>query len=258
MATPKMEIPGAGQMGDALEFMKNLWGGMKMPGVTMPSMSVEDINKQISDLKTVESWLTLNMNMLRGTIQALEVQSATLSTLQSMGQNMSDAMGSMVQAASPKHAEPEPAAPAPQWPGAASPSSFSSRQEEPEPRFTFNPPTAEKPPAPEAEASSASEGNGHSREGMPDLSAAAAPFVNPSAWWNMLQDQFSQAVNTALEPVQGKPAAKKTAAKSGKKSPSKTASGGKSAAASKPAKKTAAKGKTSSRSTAKAGTRKRS
>src|ERR1035437_5754432 len=99
-------IPGMSAMTDTLDFVKNLWGGMSipgmsMPGMVMPTLSVEEINKQISDLKAVESWLTLNMNMLRGTIQALEVQSATISTLQSMGETLSAAVRSST-AAKPK------------------------------------------------------------------------------------------------------------------------------------------------------------
>src|ERR1700716_4082110 len=94
-ATPN--IPGLSAMTDTLEFMKNMRGGMSAPGVgipgmVMPTLSVEEINKQIKDLKAVESWLSVNMNMLRGTIQALEVQSATISTLQAMGQNFSAAI----------------------------------------------------------------------------------------------------------------------------------------------------------------------
>jgi hypothetical protein len=84
-------IPGANAMGDTLEFVKNLWGSMKIPGMAMPSMSPEEIDKQIADLKAVESWLQMNMNMLRGSIQALEVQSATLSALRSMSETFSQA-----------------------------------------------------------------------------------------------------------------------------------------------------------------------
>ena len=82
-------LPGAGAMNDTLEFVRNMWGAMKIPGMSMPSMSPDDINKQIADLKAVESWLQMNMNMLRTTIQTLEVQSATLSAIQAMGQNFS-------------------------------------------------------------------------------------------------------------------------------------------------------------------------
>ena len=84
-------MPGAGAMNDTLEFVRNFWGAMKIPGMAMPSMSPDDINKQIADLKAVESWLQMNMNMLRSTIQTLEVQSATLSALQSMSESFAKA-----------------------------------------------------------------------------------------------------------------------------------------------------------------------
>ncbi len=95
-------LPGANAMGDTLEFVKNLWGSMKIPGMSVPSLSPEDIDKQITDLKAVESWLQMNMNMLRSSIQALEVQSATLSALRSMGE-------SFTRAASPLASADEPA-----------------------------------------------------------------------------------------------------------------------------------------------------
>lgn len=85
------DMPGAGAMNDTLEFVRNFWGAMKIPGMAMPSMSPDDINKQIADLKAVESWLQMNMNMLRSTIQTLEVQSATLSALQSMSESFAKA-----------------------------------------------------------------------------------------------------------------------------------------------------------------------
>lgn len=84
-------LPGMNAMGDTLEFVKNLWGSMKIPGMSVPSMSPEDIDKQISDLKAVESWLQVNMNMLRGSIQALEVQSATLAALRTMSESFTKA-----------------------------------------------------------------------------------------------------------------------------------------------------------------------
>ncbi|MGB6055324.1 MAG: PhaM family polyhydroxyalkanoate granule multifunctional regulatory protein, partial [Burkholderiaceae bacterium] len=91
-----------GAMSDSLELVKRLWSGMGVPGMAAPSLSVEEINKKIADLKAVESWLTLNMNMLRGTIQALEVQSGTLTALQSIG----SAMGTTASATSPEDQAP--------------------------------------------------------------------------------------------------------------------------------------------------------
>lgn len=90
MTQPNMpNLPGFDAMADTFEFVKNMWGGMQansgIPGLAMPALSLEEINKQITDLKAVESWLNVNMTMLRGTIQALEVQSATIATLNAMG-----------------------------------------------------------------------------------------------------------------------------------------------------------------------------
>ena len=44
------DTPGANAMGDTLAFVKQLWGSMKIPGMAMPSLSPEDIDKQIADL----------------------------------------------------------------------------------------------------------------------------------------------------------------------------------------------------------------
>lgn len=196
-------IPGVGAMTDTLEFVKNLWGGMKVPGMAMPSLSVDEVNKQITDLKAVESWLNVNMSMLRSTIQALEVQSATLAALQTMSTSMSSlaqAGMSHATAAAPS----QPAAPAKPAPA-------------PAPSFSFEPPVAEKPATPGG-ASSAPQADKASE--TPQANAAA--FANPAAWWNLLQDQFKQAVSTAVasepaapqkaSPEAAKPRARKTAA----------------------------------------------
>lgn len=86
MATqfPGTELPGMNAMNDTLDFVKKLWGNMQVPGMVAPTISGDDLDKRIQDLKTVESWLTVNMNMLRNTIQALEVQRATIATFEAM------------------------------------------------------------------------------------------------------------------------------------------------------------------------------
>lgn len=89
MQNPQMpHMPGAGTMSDPLEFVKNLWGNMGVPGIAAPTLSIDDLDKKIKDLKTVEIWLNVNMSMIRGSIQALEVQRATLAALKSMGDAM--------------------------------------------------------------------------------------------------------------------------------------------------------------------------
>ncbi|MBV8665862.1 MAG: hypothetical protein JO269_05185 [Burkholderiaceae bacterium] len=191
MSNPAMpNIPGMGAMTDTFEFMKKLWGGMSMPGVgipgmVMPTLSVEEINKQIADLKAVESWLTLNMSMLRSTIQALEVQSATLAALQSMSETMSAAMKPDTSKASEKKFEP--------------------KADEKKAAPAFGKTDEEKVAEPAAHHA--------------DKAASAAPaagVANPAIWWNLLQDQFKQAVNTALateKPESGAKASAKSAPK---------------------------------------------
>lgn len=197
MVNPEMPpIPGMGSMTDTLEFMKKLWGGMgvpgmsaqgggmpgmpagmpgmagmagmpgmNLPGMVMPTLSVEEINKKISDLKSVESWLTLNMNMLRGTVQALEVQAATLSALQSMGESFSATMNAAGQQAS----------------AYAAPNGSGAGAEEPEEEVDDSQETVQPTPRDEQ-----------------DAAALTAPLVNAAAWWNVLQNQFQQAVGNAM------------------------------------------------------------
>lgn len=68
---------------DPFEFLKSLWApmGIAMPGMAAPTMDVDEIEKRIKELKLVEGWLSMNLNALRMTIQALEVQRSTLSAM---------------------------------------------------------------------------------------------------------------------------------------------------------------------------------
>jgi hypothetical protein len=100
--------PLTGKLADSVDFVKNLWGGAAstVPGFLAPTLSVEDLDKKITDLRAVEAWLETNAALLRATVQALEVQRNTLMMLKSMGQ-MSSA--SAAAAAAPS-APPERAA----------------------------------------------------------------------------------------------------------------------------------------------------
>jgi hypothetical protein len=212
MLKPSAPMPG---MTDTLDFVKNLWGSMQipgtglpgMPGIATPPMSTDDLEKRIADLKAVESWLNLNLTMLRGTIQTLEVQRGTLATLKSMGASMAEAMrqsgvsaekmgatpfaaffGAPAQGAA---AKPAPATPAAK-PGAPAPS-------------------APAPGTGSAGNASSAGGGGTAQPGTaapqaaaaPDAQANAASMAMPAAvaWWNMLQDQFTQAVASAMAPT---------------------------------------------------------
>jgi hypothetical protein len=68
---------------DPFEFMKNLWSpmGLPMPGMVAPMLDIDEVEKKIADLKSVENWLNLNLNMLRLSIQGLEMQRSTLAAM---------------------------------------------------------------------------------------------------------------------------------------------------------------------------------
>lgn len=68
---------------DMFEFMQRMWNPMAfpMPGMGMPTVNVEEIQRKISELKTVETWLTMNVGFVQMTITTLEMQKAALESL---------------------------------------------------------------------------------------------------------------------------------------------------------------------------------
>ncbi|MDP3819984.1 MAG: hypothetical protein Q8R33_00775 [Burkholderiales bacterium] len=99
------------------DFLQNLvkGAGAALPGIgqwVAPTIDPEEIDKRIKELRTVQYWLEQNARMLDATIQALEVQRMTLSTLKTMNVQMDDLRESMkikVPAAVPEPpAAPEP------------------------------------------------------------------------------------------------------------------------------------------------------
>ena len=60
-------------------------------GAAFPGLDIDDLEKRIKDLKSVENWLNLNLNILKSTIQGLEVQHATMMALKSFGDAVSAA-----------------------------------------------------------------------------------------------------------------------------------------------------------------------
>ena len=55
-----------------------------------PTVSVEEIDKRIEELKAVQFWLDQNGKALAATVQALQVQKMTLSTLKGMNVNLQE------------------------------------------------------------------------------------------------------------------------------------------------------------------------
>ncbi len=148
-----------------------------VPGMSSwvaPTLSVEELDKRIQELKAVQFWLEQNGTALKATIQALEVQKMTLTTLQGMNVNMAElakAFTARAPQASAPAAEPTPA------PAAQAPA-------EPAPR-------SEPKPAPKAKRSS------QARAGQP----AAGAAVDPMQWWGSLTQQFQNIASAAMQDV---------------------------------------------------------
>jgi uncharacterized protein YjgD (DUF1641 family) len=93
----------------SVEMMKNMWANaaktgtdgsstsFNFPGMSslnpfgIPMVDMEELDKRIKDLKSVEAWLSMNLNILQTTIQGLEVQKATLSALHGIAETMKSA-----------------------------------------------------------------------------------------------------------------------------------------------------------------------
>ena len=71
---------------DPMEFMRNMWSkmGFSLPGMVTPTLDVDELDKRIADMKAVENWLKMNLSSLQMATQGLEMQRATIATMQAM------------------------------------------------------------------------------------------------------------------------------------------------------------------------------
>ena len=158
----------------------------RVPQWVAPTVSVEEVDKRIAELKAVQFWLEQNSRALAATIQALEVQRMTLSTLKDMNVSMSELAKSFP---FPGAAPAEPAATGNAgWPmGSASA------------RTAAADPSAAPVPEPEAEPATT--------EADAKAQAQAEPPSQPGLsqamqWWGALTQQFQQIAAKAMaEPV---------------------------------------------------------
>ena len=87
--------------------------GSAIPGIgqwVAPTLDPAELEKRIGELRTVQFWLEQNARMLATTIQALEVQKMTLSTLKTMNVQMGDLRESLKLKPASAAAAVEPAA----------------------------------------------------------------------------------------------------------------------------------------------------
>jgi len=184
------------------EFLRKLWGGgfagmaggmPNMASFAAPPMDLEELDKRIHDLRAVESWLQLNASLLRTAIQGLEVQRATLVALQTFGSALSpEAMKSAFDGFAGKGETADEASDSkPAWPHTST--AQSAKAEEPSPEDeedVASEDTDDDEAQARAEASQAA-------QAQAAAARAAAAALDPSPWWNMLQQQFNQIASSA-------------------------------------------------------------
>lgn len=68
---------------DMFEFMQKMWNPLNfpLPGMVTPTVNIEEIEKKITELKAVETWLTMNVGFVQMTIKTLELQKSALESL---------------------------------------------------------------------------------------------------------------------------------------------------------------------------------
>ena len=84
---------------DPFEAFRRLWGplGVPVPGLAMPTLDPAEIDQRIAELKSVEGWLSMNLNMLRMAIQGLEMQKAGLQAMRATAEAGQDAVAAAAQ-----------------------------------------------------------------------------------------------------------------------------------------------------------------
>jgi len=68
---------------DPFELFRRLWGplGVPIPGMAIPTLDPKEVEKRIDDLRSIEGWLSMNLNMVKFSIQGLELQRAALQAM---------------------------------------------------------------------------------------------------------------------------------------------------------------------------------
>ncbi|MBA2548391.1 MAG: hypothetical protein H0V16_08030 [Burkholderiaceae bacterium] len=199
MSTRRTELPFANPIGDSFELMQKMWGFAGLPGIPglpnagnlasmagripqqltgmlAPTLDVGELEKRIADLRAVEQWLELNASILRTTIQSLEVQCATITTLKGIS-------GAMV--------------------GPIFNRSTDLPKTPPEVQLGLEAMRAEESKAAHGRASMENSAPKAKPTAAKKSSASATPVaaMDPAAWWNTLQDQFARIAGAAGQSV---------------------------------------------------------
>ena len=181
------------------EFLKSLAGGAgggggAVPGLpnlsswVAPTLSVEEVDKRIQELKAVQFWLEQNSHALKATIQALEVQKMTLSTLRGMNLRMEDLANAFTRPAATTAASGSASSASASRTQATRPEADAKAAEAAQPDETKERADA---PAPGAKAA---KGNGPAA-----AEAGSGGVIDPLQWWGALTQQFQQIASAALQ-----------------------------------------------------------
>ena len=78
---------------DPLEFVRGMWNqmGFSLPGMVTLTLDIDELDKRIKDMRAVEGWLKMNLNMLQMSIQGLDMQRAALAAVKAMSQQAQQA-----------------------------------------------------------------------------------------------------------------------------------------------------------------------
>ncbi len=195
--------------------------GVGLPGFgqwVAPTLNPEELEKRIEELKAVQYWLEQNARMLAATIQALEVQRMTLSTLKTMNVQMTDLRDALMVRPADAAGAAAPVPPATASRSAPPAAALAQSKSRAKPSFPLPPmfavaappsraaagapkqsaaaaPTP-KPPASQAPAGAA----GTTTSTGPAGAAGAAPPnpVDAMQWWAALTQQFADLASSAL------------------------------------------------------------
>lgn len=152
-----------------------------------PTLSVEELDKRIQELKSVQFWLDQNATALKATIQALEVQKMTLATLKGMNFNISEMANAFTLKTSESMAQ------------MADQAKVFANLEIPSPLFqTAKAEIKEVKPEPKP-------------QNQPEPEPTKAPveansMVDPMQWWGALTQQFQTIASEAMKDVANKTA----------------------------------------------------
>lgn len=164
------------KMVPGFDFLQGLMKGASagLPNMSQwiaPTLSPEEIDKRIEELRTVQFWLEQNAKLLGTTIQALEVQRMTLSTLQTMNMPLAELRKALEIT----------------LPGGGGKSGAK--------RESAREPAAKAGAKSGARAAARGETKGESKS---ESKAGAPPAVDPMQWWGALTQQFTDLAAKAL------------------------------------------------------------